>query len=78
MSNMIRNKREVIGLCLSRLHDLDSVTDPITRHYALISIYYDCKDAAASAGYADSCFDALWHRAVDQHARELDVFTKVV
>ena len=69
MSNIIRNKRDVIELCLTRLHELDPVTDPITRHYALTSIYYDCKAAAASAGYVAGCFDALWHRAVDQHAR---------
>ena len=74
----IRNKRDVITMCHERITWIDGITDPVKRHYALSSAYYDCKATAAAAGYVDGCFDALWHRAVDQHAREIGVFAKVV
>lgn len=70
---MIRNKRDVIAMCYNRIKELDKIVDPVKLHYATSSIYYDCKAAAAAAGYVDGCFDACWHRAVDQHARDLDV-----
>lgn len=67
------NKRDIISMCYDRIKQNESITNAVKLHYATAAAYYDCKAAAAAAGYVDTCFDGLWHRAIDERARELNI-----
>ena len=67
------NKRDIISMCYDRIKQLESITNAIESHYATATAYYDCKAAAAAAGYVGACFDDLWHRAIDERVRELNI-----
>lgn len=67
------NKRDIINLIFDRLEELDTEQNPIARHYAIAAAYADCKYTASTYGYSNGCFDDLWHKAVDMHARKLNI-----
>lgn len=67
------NKRDIIDMCLDRMIANEQITNGVELHYATSAAYYDCKYAAAKAGYTGDCFNDLWNRACTEHERKLNI-----